>query len=160
MHQNYARAWSLTLELKVCLHSSPLERELPHSSRHPSLQKNTGSTKFTLKRQFPRSSGHQIFWVFQNMFLSSNSTFNGSRCMLLAQTLHNHILTWYQHQITTQWSSISQINHMKVPIYTKFTFNITISCIQAHTSYGWYMHVRYNFHFNSNCTNGGHKHGF
>ena len=103
--------------------------------------KNAGSTKFTLERRFPCPSGHQIFWVFQNMFLSRNLTFSGSRCMLLAQTSHNHILTWYQHQITTQWSSISQINHMHVPIYTKFTFNITISCIQAHTSYEWYMHV-------------------
>ena len=43
LHHFYAQAWIRMLALKVTLHSSPLERESPHSSGHQCLQNILGA---------------------------------------------------------------------------------------------------------------------
>ena len=111
--QIYARSRTLALERKASLHGSPRERELPRSSGHHICRKYWEHEFLARTAVFPLERTSK-FWKIQNMLLSFNLMFKGSKCMILAQTSHIHLLTWYKHQITTQWSSISQFNHMHV----------------------------------------------
>ena len=71
------------------------------------------------------------FWKFQIKFLSFNSIFKGSKCMFMTQTSYIYVLTWYKHQTTSQWSSISQFNTCMAQIDTKLNSNMHIHAFEA-----------------------------
>ena len=116
-----ARAWTRPLERTACLHSSPLERQIPPLEREPCLQKDAGSSFSPLERK-------QKFWKFQIVFLSFNLISQLPFLHARAQISNIIIQTWFPCKIITLWSSISWFLYMHVtkppkPIINMLNFN-------------------------------------
>ena len=121
--------------LKACKSTgcmkNKLEREIGRSSGRPVYKAPRSSMKYPARadtkvcRKYWEQEIHaraavspleqtSNFRVFPDCVLERNSTFQPHFLHIMAPISHILVLTWYKHQNTSSWSSISCITYMHV----------------------------------------------